>query len=90
MEKGGGVYKCARACVSVGRFSPFLVACYDSEREEYQSVCRVMSGFTDTFYKEVTKLYREERLLERKPPYYVTAEQPDVWFAAHDVWEIRG
>jgi hypothetical protein len=37
----------------VGWFSPFLLACYDPEREEYQSVCRVMSGFTDVFYKEV-------------------------------------
>lgn len=35
------------------RFSPFLLACYDSDREEFQSVCRVMSGFTDAFYKQV-------------------------------------
>jgi hypothetical protein len=38
---------------SLCRYSPFLLACYDPEREEYQSVCRVMSGFTDAFYKEV-------------------------------------
>jgi ATP-dependent DNA ligase len=35
------------------RFSPFLMACYNPETEEFQSVCRVMSGFTDEFYKEV-------------------------------------
>ena len=35
------------------RYSPYLVACYDSINEEYQSVCRVMSGFTDAFYREV-------------------------------------
>lgn len=33
-------------------FSPFLLACYDPEAEELQSVCRVMSGFTDAFYRE--------------------------------------
>jgi DNA ligase-1 len=29
-----------------GWLSPFLLACYDPEQEEYQSVCRCMSGFT--------------------------------------------
>jgi DNA ligase-1 len=33
-------------------FSPYLLACYDPEAEELQSVCRVMSGFTDAFYRE--------------------------------------
>ncbi|KAF0916844.1 hypothetical protein E2562_014593 [Oryza meyeriana var. granulata] len=36
-----------------GWFSPFLMACYNPEYEEFQSVCRVMSGFSDEFYKEV-------------------------------------
>ncbi|PAN29161.2 hypothetical protein PAHAL_5G202700 [Panicum hallii] len=36
-----------------GWYSPFLMACYNPETEEFQSVCRVMSGFSDEFYKEV-------------------------------------
>lgn len=36
-----------------GWFSPFLLAAWDPEKEEYQSVCRCMSGFTDAFYTEV-------------------------------------
>ena len=35
------------------RYSPFLMACFNPETEEYQSVCRVMSGFSDSFYIEV-------------------------------------
>ena len=35
--------------------SPWLVAVYDPETETFGSVCRVMSGFTDEFYKENTK-----------------------------------
>ncbi|KAG6777436.1 hypothetical protein POTOM_017257 [Populus tomentosa] len=36
-----------------GWYSPFLMACYNPETEEFQSVCRVMSGFSDAFYIEV-------------------------------------
>lgn len=39
-----------------GWFSPFLMAAWDPEKEEYQSVCRCMSGFTDLFYTEVMLL----------------------------------
>lgn len=35
-------------------FSPFLVAIWDPRAEEFQSICRCMSGFTDTFYTEAT------------------------------------
>ena len=35
-----------------GWHSPYLLACWDGEREELQSVCRVMSGFSDAFYKD--------------------------------------
>lgn len=36
-----------------GWFSPFLMAAWDPEKEEFQSVCRCMSGFTDVFYSQV-------------------------------------
>lgn len=73
-----------------GWYSPFLLACYDSDREEFQSVCRVMSGFTDVFYKEMKEFFSGERILNRKPTYYHTLEEPDIWFSAELVWEIRG
>ncbi len=37
----------------VGWYSPFLLAAYDPDTEEFQSVCRCMSGYTDAFYAEV-------------------------------------
>lgn len=36
-----------------GWLSPFLLAAWDPEGEQFQSVCRCMSGFTDQFYAEV-------------------------------------
>jgi len=37
--------------------SPFLLACWDPDSQTLQSVCRVMTGFTDSFYGEKTKFY---------------------------------
>ncbi|KAJ4866657.1 DNA LIGASE 6 [Raphanus sativus] len=73
-----------------GWYSPFLMACYNPETEEFQSVCRVMSGFPDAFYVEMKEFYSEDKILAKKPPYYRTGETPDMWFPAEVVWEIRG
>ena len=73
-----------------GWFSPWLMACYDPETECYQSVCRVMSGLTDEFYKRKTEEYSHTHLLDGKPMYYETNESCSVWFNASEVWEICG
>ncbi|KAH0463638.1 hypothetical protein IEQ34_008220 [Dendrobium chrysotoxum] len=73
-----------------GWYSPFLMACYNPDSEEFQSVCRVMSGFSDSFYVNMKEFFSGERLLSRKPSYYQTDESPDLWFSPELVWEIRG
>ncbi|KAJ9562234.1 hypothetical protein OSB04_007394 [Centaurea solstitialis] len=75
-----------------GWYSPFLMACYDPDTEEYQSVCRVMSGFSDAFYKEMKEFFVDDKILMKneKPSYYQTGEEPDMWFTPELVWEIRG
>lgn len=73
----------------VGWFSPFLMAVYDPQAEQFQSLCRCMSGFSDAFYREATARL-SQHLLPSPKPYYRTAECPDVWFEAREVWEIRG
>ncbi|KAG5535352.1 hypothetical protein RHGRI_023200 [Rhododendron griersonianum] len=73
-----------------GWYSPFLVACYEPDTQEFQSVCRVMSGFSDSFYIEMKEFFSGDKMLSRKPLYYQTAEVPDMWFSPELVWEIRG
>ncbi|XVF71531.1 hypothetical protein PTKIN_Ptkin12aG0045500 [Pterospermum kingtungense] len=73
-----------------GWYSPFLMACYNPDTEDFQSVCRVMSGFSDSFYKEMKEFFSGDRILSKKPSYYQTAEEPDMWFSPELVWEIRG
>jgi DNA ligase 1 len=76
-----------------GWFSPILMAAYDPEREEWASVCRCMSGFTDAFYTALTARMKQpeaqlpEAAARRQ---YATGESPDVWFKPAEVWEMRG
>lgn len=72
-----------------GWFSPYLLACYDPDTEQLQSVCRCMSGFTDAFYRE-SKERLSQTIIPGHKPYYNTGEQPDMWFEPREVWEIRG
>ncbi|KAH8078098.1 DNA ligase [Aureococcus anophagefferens] len=83
--------------------SPILVATRDPETEALGSVCRVMSGFTDVFYKDFTvralgaeigadaPAGDEPVLLRDAPaPGVDTGERCLFWFEPRLVWEIRG
>ncbi|KAG0168914.1 hypothetical protein DFQ30_004170 [Apophysomyces sp. BC1015] len=76
----------------VNWYSPILMACYNPENETLESVCKCMSGFSDKFYEEMKEFYSVEnnRILSSPRQDYVTDLQPDVWFDACQVWEIKG
>lgn len=65
-------------------FSPFLLAVYDRHSETFQSLCRVMSGFTDEFYA-AAKARLSETIIPGPKPYYNTLESPSVWFEPTEV-----
>ncbi|KAJ3053686.1 hypothetical protein HK097_003612 [Rhizophlyctis rosea] len=77
-----------------GWYSPFLMACYNPETEQYETLCKCMSGFSDAFYKEKLAKYAKggENVIPAPKSYYVVSEslRPDVWFLPLEVWEIRG
>ncbi|KAL3378170.1 hypothetical protein AABB24_004205 [Solanum stoloniferum] len=73
-----------------GWYSPFLMACYNPDTQEFQSVCRVMSGFSDSFYVEMRDFFDADKICQKKPPYYRSEEVPDMWFSPEVVWVIRG
>jgi len=70
-------------------FSPFLCAIFEPSTGEFQSLCRVMSGFSDEFYQNKFDFY-SQKTLEERPENVVTGEQPPYWFEPSEVWEIRG
>ena len=72
-----------------GWYSPFLLAAWNADEEVFESVCKVMSGFTDSFYKEQTALYQGDNLLECRPGNVSTGLNCSVWFKPQAVWEIK-
>jgi DNA ligase-1 len=73
-----------------GLFGAFLLACYDEEGEEFQSVCKTGTGFSDAMFDQLTKSL-QDHIIADKPNYYRLGDslKPDVWFSAAQVWEVR-
>lgn len=72
-------------------YSPILVACYSRDTERFQPLCKVMSGFSDEHYQELTTFY-SSRLLPAPPSDYQLSASltPPLLFPPCEVWEIRG
>lgn len=71
-----------------GVFGGFLMACYDAEGDEYQSICKIGTGFQDEVLEEITKTL-QPFATDEKPRYYRVEEVPDVWLREAVVWEIK-
>ena len=70
-----------------GGFGAYLLATWDSDKEEYQSVCKLGTGLKDDVLERFTKELTP--LIISKPNYYNSEGKPDVWFEATKVWEIQ-
>ena len=68
-------------------YSPILVAIYNKRDGTFESLCRVMSGFTDVEYQRIKD---SMVVVPTKPNNVITNEQPKFWFQQQEVWEIRG
>ncbi|KAI9572147.1 ATP-dependent DNA ligase [Boletus coccyginus] len=76
-----------------GWWSPVLLAVWDPTKDRLTAVCKCMSGFSDTFYKDLTSRYFESGGNCSSHPLGdcdIGAFKPDVYFRPSEVWEIRG
>lgn len=73
-----------------GVYGAFLLACYDSNKEEYQSICKIGTGFSEAVLEERSASLRS-KVISRPKPYYRYADSidPDVWFEPTEVWEVK-
>ncbi|GAB0091811.1 DNA ligase [Sergentomyia squamirostris] len=73
-----------------GTYGGFLLACYDPENEEYQSICKIGTGFTDEALQQHTEFLGKHIIPSPRSYYrYDSSHQPDEWFDAVQVWEVK-
>ncbi|CAH9072825.1 unnamed protein product [Cuscuta europaea] len=73
-----------------GVYGAFLLACYDSNNEEFQSICKIGTGFLETKLEECSTSLRSKIIPKPKSYYrYTETINPDVWFEPTEVWEVK-
>merc|ERR1719273_1988994 len=73
-----------------GSYGGFLLGCYDAENEEYQSLCKIGTGFSDEDLAKHWKFF-QDNIIDKPKSYYAydTNHEPDHWFEPCQVWEIK-
>lgn len=72
-----------------GRFGALLMAAYNPERDVFQTVCKVGSGFKDTDLETLTEMVNQLRT-DHKPARVESVMIPDIWAEPRLVLEIIG
>ncbi len=81
-------------CFSLGKrtgvYGAYLLAAYNPDNEEFQTVCKAGTGFSDVVLEQHTKFFNEHIIPTPSFNYNYNKERmtPDVWFEACQVWEI--
>lgn len=78
-------------------YGAFLLACYNAGDEEYQSVCKIGTGFSEEVLTNITEYFDKgedgSRLIDKPKSYYRLPLNsklvPDQWFDTCQVWEVK-
>ncbi len=72
-----------------GTYGALLMAAYDPEKDQFSSVTKLGSGFTDEDLTRLTELF-EPYLIPKKHPRVDSLAEADFWFVPAKVFEITG
>jgi DNA ligase-1 len=73
-----------------GVFGAFLLAVYDAQEEEFQSTCKIGTGFSDEDLNNFAKFFADHHAPDKPSSYMVDSKMsPDVWFDPVTVWEVK-
>lgn len=73
-----------------GVYGAYLLACYDEDGEEYQSICKIGTGFSEVVLEELANAMNPH-VIDAPRSYYKVSDamKPDVWFEPKQVWEVK-
>lgn len=71
-----------------GLYGGFLLGCYDPDNEEFQSICKIGTGFSDEDLQKHAEFFKPH-VIDSAKSYYRYSVEPDHWFDAVQVWEIK-
>ncbi|KAF1841136.1 ATP-dependent DNA ligase [Cucurbitaria berberidis CBS 394.84] len=73
-------------------YGAFLLACYNPNTQNYESVCNIGTGFSEAIL-ETLHTQLSAIVIDRPKPFYTHSsgnkDQPDVWFEPRYVWEVK-
>jgi DNA ligase-1 len=69
-------------------YGAYLLACYDAENEEWQTICKIGTGFSDEALQEHAKILKELEITTPRGDIKVGGAKPDIWFEPKVVWEV--
>jgi DNA ligase-1 len=73
-----------------GAYGAFLLAIWNQEEEEFQTVCKAGTGFSDEDLKTHYEFFKDRTIPKPEATYNVDAKMtPDVWLEPVQVWEIK-
>jgi DNA ligase-1 len=70
-----------------GSYGALLMAAYDKEKDEFETVCKLGSGFTDADLEALPDRFKDYVRFDRHPRVNSLME-PDVWFSPAIVMEV--
>ena len=73
-----------------GTYGAYLLACYDEDDDQYQSVCKIGTGFSDENLAQLAASLKST-VIDKPKNYYMVSDtfKPDVWFEPTAVWEVK-
>jgi len=73
-----------------GAYGAFLLAIYDPDAEEFQTVCKAGTGFSDEDLVTHYTFFKDHILSQPESNFsYTDKVKPDLWLEPCQVWEIR-
>lgn len=69
-------------------YGAFLLACYDADSEEFQTICKIGTGFSEEALAAHYAVLQPLEMDKARGDVKVGGAKPDVWFEPKVVWEV--